>query len=1007
VRSTVRSFVGFLLVLGSLSLLVAVAAHVDARAGTPATLSGVVVAEHGDDFVSGTEHVYLSLVTSKDRYSLSGPGLAAVHAGMHVSVAGRLTGGTIYVASAASVQPLSTDKLAASDSAMVSDAASTTAPAQTKNVAVLLINFAAPTPSPTISPTPCVPPTPTPTPTGTPTATPDPNGTPTPPPTATPAPGPTQTPFACPSPTPSPTPTPAPPQPWTTTQVAGYYFNNNKSVASFYREVSNGSMTVTGTVYGWFTLTMATNTCDYNGFATAARAAATAAGVDLTTYTNIAYAFPSVAACSWGGMGVVNGPYSWINGSAAMGVYVPTHELGHNFGSHHASSLTCVNGSGTRVQYSNNCTASEYGDPFDVMGSNASSSGGIHHQNTWAMRQIGVLTTADQQTVTASGTYFVATAPVTGGVPRILRVLRPSGDYYYLEFRQPYGTLYENWDPTSPTVNGVMIRIAPDKTRIQSKLIDCHPGTATFSDAPCLVGDKFVDSVNKITIITRSVGPAGASVYVLVGPDVTAPTAPASLAGTWTGASSVNLSWTAASDEIGVTGYEVRRDGTLLATVPATTLTYSDSAAPATTQSYSVAARDAAGNLGPATFVSVGLADETAPGAPGSLEAVPAGPGAADLAWSAATDNVAVAGYDVSVDGTVVATVDSLSYQATGLASAQTYAFAVAARDEAGNVGQAVDAGLVMPDLVAPGSPSDLAVSSFGKTSVSLAWSAATDDVGVVAYDISRDSIPLGTTTSVSFDDTSLVPETTYTYSVAALDAAGNLGPSLSVVATTAEATPPFVAAPVITLASGAQVGTSTVPIVVSWSAADPSGVASVELQQSKNGGAWSAVTLPAPTATSVSLSRAAGSTYAYRVRATDALANTSAWVAGSGGKLLARQESYAGIVYGGSWTTATVASAYGGSLRYASTSKAIATLTFTGSSVAWVAPRSATRGKADVYVDGVLATTVDLYAATAQARMIVFSQSGATATSHTLQIRVKATSGRPRVDLDAFVVVR
>ena len=109
-----------------------------------------------------------------------------------------------------------------------------------------------------------------------------------------------------------------------------------------------------------------------------------------------------------------------------------------------------MNGSGVRVQYSNNCTASEYGDPFDVMGSNASSSGGIHHENSWAMRQIGVLTTADQHAVTASGNYFVATAPVDGGVPRILRVVRPSGDYYYLEFRQPYGTLYENWGTTSP-----------------------------------------------------------------------------------------------------------------------------------------------------------------------------------------------------------------------------------------------------------------------------------------------------------------------------------------------------------------------------------------------------------------------------------------------------------------------------------------------------------------------------------------------------------------------------
>jgi hypothetical protein len=178
-------------------------------------------------------------------------------------------------------------------------------------------------------------------------------------------------------------------------------------------------------------------------------------------------------------------------------------------------------------------------------------------------------------------------------------------------------------------------------------------------------------------------------------------------------------------------------------------------------------------------------------------------------------------------------------------------------------------------------------------------------------------------------------------------------------------------------------------------------------LQQSKNGGAWAAVALPSPTAMSVSLARVPGNTYAYRLRATDDLANTSAWVAGSSAKVLARQESYAGIVYGGTWTTATLNSAYGGSLKYASSAKAIATLTFTGTSVAWVAPCSATRGKADVYVDGTLATTVDLYAATSQARMIVFSHSWATSASHTLQIRVKATSGRPRVDIDTFVVVR
>jgi hypothetical protein len=182
--------------------------------------------------------------------------------------------------------------------------------------------------------------------------------------------------------------------------------------------------------------------------------------------------------------------------------------------------------------------------------------------------------------------------------------------------------------------------------------------------------------------------------------------------------------------------------------------------------------------------------------------------------------------------------------------------------------------------------------------------------------------------------------------------------------------------------------------------------VALVELQQSKNGGSWTALTLSGATATSASLTRTPGNTYRFRARATDSVGNRSTWVAGPTMSLIARQEGSSTIAYGGSWGSATASSAYGGALKYASTSTATATLTFTGRSVAWIAKRYSTRGVADVYVDGVLAATIDLYSALSQPRMIVFSRSWASSATHTLQVRVKATSGRPRVDVDAFLVI-
>ena len=79
-------------------------------------------------------------------------------------------------------------------------------------------------------------------------------------------------------------------------------------------------------------------------------------------------------------------------------------------------------------------------------------------------------------------------------------------------------------------------------------------------------------------------------------------------------------------------------------------------------------------------------ADTTAPSIPGGLTAAAVSPTQVDLAWTASTDNVGVAGYYVYRDGVQVASVSATTHSSTGLAAGTSYSFAVAAYDAAGNV---------------------------------------------------------------------------------------------------------------------------------------------------------------------------------------------------------------------------------------------------------------------------------------------------------------------------------
>ena len=171
--------------------------------------------------------------------------------------------------------------------------------------------------------------------------------------------------------------------------------------------------------------------------------------------------------------------------------------------------------------------------------------------------------------------------------------------------------------------------------------------------------------------------------------DTTPPTAPANLTGSAASQSQVNLSWGASTDNVGVAGYKVYRDGAFLASTTATT--YSDTTVQAgSTHTYTVYAYDAAGNISPpsnsATVTTT--PDSQPPSTPAGLAATVVSASQVNLSWNAATDNTGVTGYTVYRNGSPIATTsgpNATTYSDTSVAAATTYTYKVDAFDGAGN----------------------------------------------------------------------------------------------------------------------------------------------------------------------------------------------------------------------------------------------------------------------------------------------------------------------------------
>lgn len=200
-------------------------------------------------------------------------------------------------------------------------------------------------------------------------------------------------------------------------------------------------------------------------------------------------------------------------------------------------------------------------------------------------------------------------------------------------------------------------------------------------------------------------------------------------------------------------------------------------------------------------------------------------------------------------------------------------------------------------------------------------------------------------------------------------------------------------------------VGTSTMTTRITWSATDPgSGIRSYQVQGSVNGGAYATIALVSPTRTFIDRVITNGVSYRYRVRATDVAGNLSGWVYSPTFKPLVFQESSALATYTGAWSTAKSSVALGGAVRYTGTLGKSVQFANTAYDIALVMTKTASSGSADIYIDGVLSTRINLKASKTTYRQLVYTKHFATLGAHTIGIRPIGTG---RVDIDGFAVLR
>ncbi len=395
------------------------------------------------------------------------------------------------------------------------------------------------------------------------------------------------------------------------------------------------------------------------------------------------------------------------------------------------------------------------------------------------------------------------------------------------------------WSHIAATYDGANIRLYVNGVQVASQ---ARTGTIAGSSNPlqiggdAIYGQYFNGTIDEARIYSTALTAAQiqSDMTTPVGIDSQAPTAPTNLLANAVSGTQVNLTWTASTDNVGVSNYLIERcqgagcsNFTQIAT--STTAGFNNTGLTAgNTYSYRVRATDASSNLSPYSNTATATTpaqDGQPPTAPSNLTATAASAVEIDLAWTAATDNVSVNGYRIErCQGASCTTFNQIgttngtttTYNDTNLTPGTSYSYRVLATDPSGNQSPYSNTATntTPADTQPPTVPANLTASPIGSGRIDLAWSASTDNLGVTGYRVERcqgagcsNFAEVGTASTNAFSDTGLTPSTSYSYRVRATDAAANLSGYSNVASGTTQ--PAVIAGLVASYAFGEGAGTT------------------------------------------------------------------------------------------------------------------------------------------------------------------------------------------------------
>lgn len=307
------------------------------------------------------------------------------------------------------------------------------------------------------------------------------------------------------------------PQDNTPAEVRGYL----DTVRAYYRELSYGTFTVEGDVFGPYRVPRPAN-CTLQTIGALARQTAAAQGVAIDTYDHVGITLPADNGldCACGVAWLGRSPaqpdarvertslYTCVEANAFA------HELGHAFGLHHASHADCA-GAPMRRDIYGTCALEEYGNRFNVMGN------GLGHMNAFQKGTMKWLNACNVVRVTRDATFHLRALPISSEEVQALQIA--TGDtrdgnplYYYVEYRDPSLAGF-NAGGSSPREQGpgVHIDVAPGLPVADGErrplLLDLSPSNVgDYVDPRLTPGRRFVDPDARVTVelVSASAGVA-------------------------------------------------------------------------------------------------------------------------------------------------------------------------------------------------------------------------------------------------------------------------------------------------------------------------------------------------------------------------------------------------------------------------------------------------------------------------------------------------------------------